>query len=215
MSKRTLIGILGGTFDPVHFGHLRTALELYQQLPFKEVRFIPCREPVHKKKAQASTQHRLAMLELAIAHQPGFVIDTIELEHRQPSYSVMTLQRLREQYSQEPLAFILGLDAFRELTTWYQWQRLLQLSHLVVVTRPNASLELPQPIQELFHQHRTERVEDLTRASHGKIWFNAVTPLAISATVIRQQIAQGFSPKYLLPDAVDAYIRQQGLYLSV
>lgn len=210
--SRNIIAILGGTFDPVHFGHLRTALELYEQLPLQEVRFIPCQQPVHKPNALASPEHRLAMLELAIQDQPGFVADAIELERTQPSYTVHTLEQLRQNASQSSFAFILGQDAFRGLTTWYEWRRLLQLTHLIVVTRPQTPLDLPQPMTDLLEQHRAQQIHELTTTSHGKIWLTAVTPLTISASFIRQQLNQGLSPRYLLPDTVCNYIEKYQLY---
>ncbi|RMD80271.1 MAG: nicotinate-nucleotide adenylyltransferase [Gammaproteobacteria bacterium] len=208
-----LIGILGGTFDPIHFGHLRPALDLLQRLPLREVRFLPCRLPPHREPPVAGPDHRLAMLELALAGEPGLRVDTRELEREGPSYMVDTLLDLRRELGgAQPLALILGMDAFRGLPTWHRWQEILGLCHLVVTRRPGWEGPLEGEAARLA---RTRAVEDpaaLERRPAGSILFQAVTRLDISASRIRSLLAGGHSPRYLLPAAVLDYIQRHGLY---
>ena len=133
------IGILGGTFDPVHYGHLRTALELFQILNLAEIRFMPCQIPVHKDEVHADPKHRLAMLELALAGTPEFKVDHRELQRSTPSYMIETLISLRKEYPDTPLALIMGSDAFINLATWNSWQELTDYAHIVVAIRAGKS----------------------------------------------------------------------------
>ena len=116
------IGIFGGAFDPIHYGHLRAALEVYQSLDLQQVRFVPCRQPVHKKLAIAAPEHRLAMLKQAIAKQPGFVIDDRELQRNEPSYTLLTLESIHQEVGSTPLFLILAVYAFAHFLEWYQWE---------------------------------------------------------------------------------------------
>jgi nicotinate-nucleotide adenylyltransferase len=209
--KKT-IGILGGTFDPIHFGHLRIALELHQQLRWQEVRFIPCRKPVLHKTTQASAQQRLTMLRKAIKNQPGFVIDDRELRRDTPSYTIDTLISLREELGDVALCLILGSDSVNNLPSWHRWQELIRLAHLVIVPRPGHPLLTSGPVAKLIQQYRTVTPNQLQHNAAGRILITPLTPLPISATEIRRQITKGLSPRYLLPDAVYTYIQQQNLY---
>lgn len=207
------MGIFGGTFDPIHFGHLRTALELQQTLNLAEIRFIPCKIPVHKPTAQTNAAHRLAMLQLAIADQPQFTIDTRELTRDTPSYMVETLRSLQQELCNTPLCLILGLDAFLNLPTWHQWQEVTQLAHFIIVGRGEAEI----PEQSIFKKWiATQTITDpmlFMKQRAGLVLFQPLaTPLTISATEIRAQLQQGLSPRYLLPDPVLNYIRENGIY---
>lgn len=208
------IAILGGTFDPVHFGHLRLALEVQQQLAIQEIRFIPCQKPVLDKTASATSAQRLAMLQLAIANQPGFKIDERELQRPTPSYMVDTLLSLRQDITDQPLCLILGSDAFENLPRWHRWQELLNLTHLIIVTRPEHIFTLSEPLASLLQQHKIANPALLASQPQGFIYQLAITPLAISSTYIRQQITNQMSPRYLLPESVLDYIKQKKLYIK-
>ena len=209
-----MIGIYGGTFDPVHFGHLRPALEVQQALGLKEVRFIPAGQPPHRDLPHATKTQRLAMLRAAIDDQPGFVVDEREVQRAGPSYMVDTLTSLRTELGTQPLCLILGYDAFLGLTSWHQWHRLLELAHLVITHRPgwnqdNLGAELQ--LQSLVQQHAMTAVQ-LSQTSAGGVTFVEVTQLDISATRIREQVCAGQDIRYLLPEPVYEMIREQNLY---
>lgn len=207
-----MIGIFGGTFDPVHFGHLRPALEVQQALGLNEVRFIPAGQPPHRETPYASTPQRLSMLRTAIDDQPGFVVDERELRREGPSYMVDTLASLREEVGQTPLCLILGYDAFLGLPGWHQWNSLIELAHLVITHRPGWNHdELEDALQSLVKQCETG-VERLSEQAAGGLLFVPVTQLDISATIIREQIRAGQDIRYLLPDTVYRIIREQKLY---
>ncbi len=208
-----MIGILGGTFDPVHNGHLRIALELLQELPLREVRFIPCHVPPHRGGPVASARERLAMLELAIGGQPGFVVDKRELERPGLSYMVDTLSSLREAYGDLPLCLILGEDAFNKLDTWHRWRQLTDLAHIVVACRPDVDGPPSPDVAGLLEARRETDPLVLQQRPAGGILMWPVTQLAISATRIRTLAAKGESPRYLMPDSVWSYMRKKSLYL--
>ena len=207
-----MIGIFGGTFDPVHFGHLRPALEVQQALGLNQVRFIPAGQPPHRETPYASTPQRLSMLRAAIEDQPGFVVDERELRREGPSYMVDTLASLRDEVGQTPLCLILGYDAFLGLPGWHQWNSLIELAHLVITHRPGWNHdELDDALQSLVKQCETG-VERLSEQAAGGLLFVPVTQLDISATIIREQIRAGQDIRYLLPDTVYRIIREQKLY---
>lgn len=211
------VGILGGTFDPIHFGHLRPALELMETLGLAEVRLIPCGRPPHRNPPRASAAARLAMLQLAVAGQPGLRVDARELERPGPSYMVDTLASLRAELGATPLCLLLGSDAFLGLPQWHRWQDLLALAHLVVMHRPGWGLDesLPAPLAPLVAARQVHEAAALAVQPAGSILLTPVTPLDISATAIRALVAAGRSPRYLLPDAVWDHIRTHGLYAAV
>ncbi len=210
------VGILGGTFDPIHYGHLRTALELLETLELAEMRFIPCRIPAHRGLPQVTAEQRMALVRLAMDGQPGFVADDRELRRDGTSYMVDTLASLREDFGPEtPLCLIVGTDAFRELHTWHRWRELTDWAHIVVMQRPGILQPLP-PILETFMTPRV--IYDglaLRRKPAGGILFQPVTQLNISATQIRALLAHGQSPRYLLPETALAYIHDRSLYRSL
>ena len=210
------IGVFGGTFDPVHFGHLRPALEIKQQLGMASVHLIPCNIPPHRDEPHATAEQRCEMLQLALEGEPGLQLDRREVERSGPSYMVDTLKSLRREYgAQRPLCLIIGGDAFLGLPSWYHWQQLVQLAHIVVAHRPGWMLDdkaLDEPLKALMQQHRINEPQQLCASPAGGVLLLAVTQLAISATEIRQQVAAGGSANYLLPQSVWDYIRQQNLY---
>ncbi|HPF58872.1 MAG TPA: nicotinate-nucleotide adenylyltransferase [Candidatus Competibacteraceae bacterium] len=207
------IGILGGTFDPIHHGHLRPALELLEMLQLAEVRFIPCRIPAHRGTPHITAEQRFTLVQLAIAGQPDFVADDRELRREGTSYMVDTLASLREDFGQEtPLCLIVGADAFRALYTWHRWQDMTRLAHIVVMQRPGASQPVPSVLEEWIAPRRIHEALMLHGKPAGSILFQPVTQLDISATQIRVLLARGQSPRYLLPEAVLAYIADRALY---
>ena len=208
-----MIGILGGTFDPIHNGHLRTALDVQQCLSLKEVRFIPCGEPPHRIKPVAEPTQRLAMVRAAIAGQEKFTLDAREIQRKGPSYMVDTLTSLKRDFKDESLCLILGMDAFNGLQQWYQWQRIFDLANIVVMQRPDmkGQVELNKRLLSLV-KDRLLDVDALKRKQNGGIAFVPVTQLDISATMIRQQWQQGKDIQFLLPDSVLTLIRQQNIY---
>ncbi|MFO1371167.1 MAG: nicotinate-nucleotide adenylyltransferase [Candidatus Competibacteraceae bacterium] len=206
------IGILGGTFDPIHYGHLRPALELLETLELAEVRFIPCRTPPHRGTPLVTAEQRLALVRLATMGQPGFVADDRELHREGPSYMVDTLTSLREDFGDTPLCLILGTDAFRELPTWRRWQDLSTLAHIVVMQRPGILQPFPAVLEEFITPRVVYTTFSLRQQPAGGILFQPVTQLNISATQIRALLARGQSPRYLLPETVLAYIHDRALY---
>ena len=210
-----MLGIYGGTFDPVHYGHLRTALEVKETLGLTELRFLPCRFPPHRGPPGASPQQRLLLLEAALLNNDlGFSIDDRELRREGPSYMVDTLTSLREELGlDQPICLILGLDAFAGLPSWHRWRDVFGLSHLAIMQRPNApNPEWSGELADQIRSRQTADCSDLQGSPHGKIAFLDVTQLAISATKIRQIILDGNSPRYLLPDPVWRMIQSEGLY---
>jgi nicotinate-nucleotide adenylyltransferase len=206
--------MLGGTFDPIHAGHLRSAVELREALALDEVRFVPCHVPPHRGAPLANAEQRLQMLELALADEPGLRIDARELARSAPSYSIDTLTELRAELgAQCALSLIVGMDAFAQLHSWQRWQELLDYAHIVVIARPGSTLPQTGAVADLLRAKRSE-ASVLKQMSHGRIASIELTPLPISATTIRELIQRGHSPRYLLPDAVWNYIRAQRLYQS-
>ena len=208
-----MIGILGGTFDPVHLGHLRTAVELREALGLEEVRLLPCGTPPHREPPVASGADRLAMLEAAIAGEPGLAVDTRELERPGPSYMVDTLASFRAELGPgRPLCLLLGTDALAGLERWHRWRRIPELAHLVVARRPGADLPAAGAVGELLAARRVDNTAALREAPAGRILVRDVTLLDISATRIRALLAQGRSVRYLVPEAVLELIHARGLY---
>jgi nicotinate-nucleotide adenylyltransferase len=204
------IGILGGTFDPVHFGHLRPALDVAEQLKLDHVRLIPCSVPPHRTQPQATAQQRLTMLQLAIKNNSRFIVDDREIQREGPSYTVDTLKSLRGEFPDTALYLILGTDAFLGLQTWHQWSQIIELAHIVVMQRPDEKLAMSEEFKQWYQQHLAKENSQTELA--GSIWPIEVTQLAVSATLIRQHIATGSSPQFLLPDSVINLIEMLGLY---
>jgi nicotinate-nucleotide adenylyltransferase len=206
------IGIFGGTFDPIHFGHLRTAFELLQALRLCEMRFMPAGNPPHRDTTVASAEQRLAMVTAATKDQPGFVVDDREIRREGLSYSVDTMRTLRTDFPDRPLCLIVGMDAFLGLPKWHQWRELLELAHLVVAHRPGWRAPSMGPLGELLVDRGTGRINDLHESLAGRIYIHAVTQLEISSTDLRKLIAAGRDPRYLIPDSVRDIIEQTGCY---
>lgn len=206
------IGILGGTFDPIHFGHLRLALELYQALNLDKVHIVPCYQPVHRKMPVASAEDRLAMVECAIADEPALIADSREILRQGPSYMIDTLLEMREAMPDTPLCLLVGIDAFLGFTSWHRWKDILNLAHLIVAHRPQYHLPVTGMIADLIRERSQQAVSFVHENMAGGILLQPITPLEISATDIRKQIAMGLNPRYLLPGKVYDYIKQHGTY---
>lgn len=210
------IGIFGGTFDPIHFGHLRMAEELREQLGLAQVRFIPSARPPHRGYVPTDATARAEMVRLAIAGNTGFALDTRELARSGPSYTVDTLLELRHELGAgTPLCLLLGSDAFFGLPSWHRWQELTELAHLVVAGRPGTQLQealLPEALRRLWQEKRTDQPHDLKTAAAGRILWQTVTALDISSSELRAALQQGLSTRYLLPETVGTYIASHHLY---
>ena len=211
-----MLGIFGGTFDPIHFGHLRTALEVKESLGIIDLRFLPCRTPPHRNSPGASPEQRLLMLKLALQDADvGFSIDCRELNREGPSYMVDTLASLRKEVGDQPICLILGYDAFAALPSWHCWRDIFTLANLAVMQRPNSpDPALNKELSEIMQERRIKDADVLNIHPFGKIGIVRVSQLAISATLIRNLVASGKSPRYLLPNPVLAMIQSTGLYQS-
>ena len=210
------LGIFGGTFDPVHFGHLRLAEESIGHLGLGGVRWIPAGQPPHRGLPQVTAQQRLEMVLRSTAGNARFSVDASEVESAALSYTVHTLERLREQLgAEQSLVLLVGADAFAGLTTWHRWRDLFRLAHIAVSHRPGFPVEiasLPHELATEFIDRRLIDADGLKSAAAGGIITFAMTQLAISATQIRKLLANGLSARYLLPDSVLDYIQTHSLY---
>ena len=206
------IGIFGGTFDPIHYGHLRSAFEMLQALDFHEVRFIPCSDPPHRGVTFATAAQRFRLVELAVAGQSGFRADDRELRRGGPSWTIDTLVDLREEFPERSLGLIVGMDAFLGLPAWHRWEEILDNAHIVVAHRPGWKAPDIGALGDLIAERGTHRVGDLHDATHGRVHIHAVTQLEIASTEIRDLVAAGRDPRFLMPDAVRDEIMAIGLY---
>lgn len=217
--RKVLTALFGGTFDPIHYGHLRPALALAEEIGLSNISLLPNRIPPHKPQPGTTTEQRLAMLKLAIADYPLFTIDTRELQPQlidHPSFTIDTLKAWREQNgAQSALAFIMGQDSLLSLPTWKEWQKLVDYCHLLICKRPGyAQPTFESNLQTWINQYQTNDIQTLHHSPNGYIYF-ANTPLeAISATEIRQNIDDLQRCKELLPPKVWQYIHEHGLYNS-
>ncbi len=210
------IGLFGGTFDPVHFGHLRTALEIKETLRLDEMRLLPCHTPAHRGLPCCNADNRLQMLELAVANEPDLICDDLEIGRGGVSFMVDTLTALRSDLGDfVSISLVLGMDSFLTLPKWHEWQQILQLAHIIVAARPGSEMPEQGIIGKLVHAREALVFEDITEHPFGRILIRHLTPLDISATRIRQLIAHSRSPRYLLPDPVWDYIKQHHLYETV
>jgi nicotinate-nucleotide adenylyltransferase len=206
------VGVFGGTFDPVHYGHLRSAFEMLQALRFDEVRFIPCGDPPHRGVTYASAEERFRLVQLAIEGQAGFIADDRELRRDGPSYTVDTLASLREEFPDRSLGLIVGMDAFLGLPGWDRWDEILDIAHIVVAHRPGWKAPDIGALGELITEYGTHRVDDLHHLLHGRVHIHAVTQLEIASTEIRDLIAAGRDPRFLMPDQVRDAILEMKIY---
>lgn len=210
-----MIGILGGSFDPIHFGHLRLAVEMSQALKLSELRFIPTGQPPHRSPPVASGGQRLSMVKAAIKGVPGLRVDDRELRRSGPSYTVDTLLSLRAELGAEPLCLIIGMDAFLKLNTWHRWRELPGLAHIVAAHRPGWTGEPSDEIKQLLAERRGDDPKRLTTSSAGCIFLCPITQLDISSSQIRRLIAEQRSASFLLPESVLKIINTENLYSTI
>ena len=219
-AKNHPIGIFGGTFDPVHLGHLRLAEEAADALGLSSVRWIPNGQPVLREAPRVSARQRLDMVRLAIGDNPRFELDAEEVEAEQPSYTVPTLERLRRPGAcgpQRSLVLLVGADAFAQMVQWYRWESLFDLAHVAVGHRPGYGVEaehFPPALIRVFRQRSCADPAQLAQTPAGRIVTFAMTPLDISATKIRALLSRGQSPRYLLPESVIDHILKNRIYLE-
>ncbi len=206
------IGIFGGTFDPIHCGHLRTAFELWQELRLAEVRLLPAGTPPHRDQLYASAEVRLKMVRAAVAAQPYFVVDDREVRRTGPSYSVDTLTELRREFPERSLCLLLGMDAFLGMPNWHRWREIFDLAHVVVAHRPGWKAPITGPLGEVMVDRGTGSVRDLHQNKAGCVYVLAVTQLEISSTDLRQLIYANRDLRYLVPEAVRDLIVSTGCY---
>lgn len=207
-------GVFGGTFDPPHYGHLRAAEVAREGLQLDEVMFVPAARPPHKSTVSiAACRHRVAMLRAAISGNDDFAVSTLEIDRDGPSYTIDTLDRLSVLYPERNPFFIIGSDAFADLHTWKQWQRLLGAHRLIVLARPGSSLAVATQVipSEMKSQIWTSPFGDLSDAQPG-VYVIEAPLLRVSATAIRQRVGEARSIRYLVPAAVERYIDEQRLY---
>ncbi len=208
------IGIFGGTFDPIHYGHLRTAFELLQALKLAQVRFLPTGNPPHRADPLAASDLRLEMVREAVAGQPGFTVDDREIRRSGVSYSIDTLTELRAEHPARSLCLLLGMDAFLGMPTWHRWREIFELSHVVVAHRPGWKAPITGPLGEVMVDRGTGSVRDLHVSAAGRIYVRAVTQLEIASTDLRALIMSGQDLRYLVPDAVRDLIARTGCYAA-
>lgn len=213
-NAKTLHAFFGGTFDPIHYGHLRPVEVLAHEVGLSQVTLLPNHVPPHRPQPEANPQQRLKMVELAIAGNPLFEVDDRELHRATPSYTIETLETIRKQRGAAlPLAFIIGQDSLLTLHKWHRWQALLGVCHLLVLARPGYHDRMDTPeLQQWLEQHRVTDARQLSQQPQGYVYLADTPLLEISATEIRQHRHQGISCDDLLPRAVQRYIELQGLY---
>lgn len=203
-----MIGILGGTFDPIHNGHLQIATQALARLQLQQVQFMPCALPVHRDQPRATAQQRCDMIESVLAEHPEFVLNTLEIERDGPSYTIDSLREIRRR-SAATLLLLLGSDAFNGFADWKQPREILELAHLVVCLRPGVSVD-----PTLFPEYRIESVGQLSRQSTGAILPLEVDAIDCSSSAVRAALQTGAIPRQWLPSGVADYIQTHHLYRS-
>ena len=206
------LGLMGGAFDPVHIGHLRTAFELHEQLGLSEVRLIPSATPPHRPPHFADADVRLRMLEAAVADLPWCTVDSRELQREGPSWSVLTLEEVRAESGERSVCMILGMDAFLGLPGWHRWQELTGLANIVVARRPGSRAEPGEELARLLAESAAQTPEELHTNATGRVYIQDITQLEISSSAIRAEIAAGREPRYLVPDEILEVIKTTGVY---
>ena len=208
------LAVYGGTFDPVQYGHLRSAIEIWQALCVDTVCLVPSYLPPHRQQPDSTPEQRLEMLRLAIDGHVGLRIDDREIKRKGPSFMVETLESIRQDVGADAsLSLVLGSDAFAIFSEWRRWEDIIEIAHLVVLERPGYTLaDAPQPLLDWSLSRWVESPQELLKTAAGKMTSLRVTQLEISATMIRDQINVGLAIDYLLPEKVQDYISQQKLY---
>lgn len=214
----SLIGVFGGTFDPIHYGHLRIAEEIAEMIGLREIRFIPAGSPRLRSTPAASQHHRAAMVRLAIRRNSRFILDERETRRPGVSHTVDSLREIKQELGENViLCFVTGADAFMKLAAWHSWRELFGLCHFIIAARPGQMLTirhdaLPQELEDECRQRWVSSIDSLKNASSGLIFIAPTTLLDISATSIRARVAAGKSIRYLIPETILDYIAANHLY---
>ncbi len=208
------LGLFGGSFDPVHYGHLHLAWNVLQHFKLDRIYFIPCKQSVYREtispKKVSAPHHRIRMLEKALQRISEFELDLQETERDEASYTLTTLKAYRQHYPSASLVFIVGSDAFATFSTWYGFPEHLEFTHFVVVARSEKDFYMPPSLQ----QHRTHDPQELTRSSHGKIYYHPLPTFPLSSQQLREDFRSQRIPRFCLPEAVLDYIQEYHLYES-
>lgn len=219
MNKPKKIGMLGGTFNPIHYGHLSVAEALFHTYALDQVRLIPTGIPPHRDLPSVNAKDRLAMIKLAVNSIPYLLADDIEILRNNKSYTVDTLAALQEENQDAQFVWALGTDSFIHFTEWHAWQTLLDMAHLAIVVRPGVAAQdwhkdLPFALKQQYDARLVLQKDQPYEILQGKISLLPVVPLEISATQLRQQLQQQKSVRFFTPDPVIDYIHQHGLYIN-
>lgn len=207
--------IFGGTFDPIHKGHVETSLAAFRLLEADVMHVMPSAQPPHRDYPGASAEQRLAMVRLAYAEHSDIVAESWELKRERPSYSLLTLQEMQQHWPQDKLVFLLGNDAFAKLHTWHGWQHLLEVAHLAVMQRPHETMSWSADVKALATKHQVSNIQQLHQHPAGNIICLPTPEIEVSATQLRERIATQDAWEELVPGAVAAYIKQQQLYQRI
>ena len=207
-----MIAIFGGTFDPVHLGHINMAQQCVNAFNLDTLYFMPCALPAHKAAPGISTQHRINMLNAAIAPYPHFKLDLRELNRTGPSYSLLSLQELRKEHPTTPILFLIGMDSFNNLDKWFEWQAITQLCHIVVYQRPAQHRTVNGELKSYMQHANVDEAATLKQSLAGKLYFLPGEMLDAASSTIRKQLKISNKKNELLPDAVSHYIQMHQLY---
>lgn len=206
------IGLLGGTFDPIHIGHLRMALEIQEIFQLEKIHVIPCYEPVHRPHPCASPEQRFEMVKCAVQDMPNFIADPREIKRAKSSYTIDTITEMRHEMPNTPLCLLLGVDAFLDFPNWHRYEKILECAHLIIAHRPNYHLPTEGLIADLLKVRLDNNSINMREKLGGKIWLQPITALEISSSTIRSQLSNKKNPKYLVPDVIYQYIKQYEIY---
>lgn len=207
-----MIALFGGTFDPIHLGHMNMAHHCVEELKLDSLYFLPCAIPVHKAQPKITTEHRLAMMDLALGDNPFFKLDDRELKRQGPSYSLLTLQECRAEHPDTEIVFLMGMDSFNSLTTWYHWQSITQLCHIVVYQRPGERYRATAELDAYLNAAQVATPQALNTKKAGLCYFLTGPSFNAASSDIRKIIKNQQTVEQYLPDAVSDYIYQHQLY---
>lgn len=207
-----MIAIFGGTFDPIHLGHINMAQQCVQQCQLDTLYFMPCAIPAHKAKPGISDEHRINMLKLAIENNPHFAIDYRELNREGASYSLLSLKELRAENPSSPIMFLIGMDSFNSLDKWFKWQEIVELCHIVVYQRPGQHCQVSGELAVYKENAFTEQLSQLQQTHAGKLFFLNGLQVNAASSEIRKKLHLNDNIAKLLPTTVSQYIAQHHLY---